>query len=214
VKFNEIRNIEYWNTDGLLKKFDNPNLVLAHRGLIAKSDRILDVGCGYGRTLVELQQSGFDNLFGVDNSENMIGLARKATKLSEDRLKASSCDCLPFPDKTFEAVLLFAVLNCLPDVDREAEAISECSRVLKSGDYLMINDFLADESQSLVSEADRFGPRRTILVDGKCTMRHTTVARISKMLFGLEVVDQRIAKIRSMNGNLVNLVKYILRSPN
>ncbi|MFF0095223.1 methyltransferase domain-containing protein [Streptomyces canus] len=37
---------------------------------------ILNQGCGYGRTLDELEQQGFDDLCGVDTSPGMIARAR------------------------------------------------------------------------------------------------------------------------------------------
>jgi tRNA (cmo5U34)-methyltransferase len=37
-----------------------------------KSIKIIDVGCAVGETLKRLHSSGFDNLYGVDNSQSML----------------------------------------------------------------------------------------------------------------------------------------------
>ena len=39
--------------------------------------RVLDVGCGYGRTLDELYQMGYCNLIGIDFAESMINRGRR-----------------------------------------------------------------------------------------------------------------------------------------
>ena len=71
---------------------------------------ILDVGCGYGRTLNILHNSGFKNLIGVDVSQGMIN---RGLKLHPHlKLTKNKYGILPFSNNTFNAVILIAVLTC------------------------------------------------------------------------------------------------------
>ena len=68
--------LEYWNTEGTQKVFGHPlNLERVSRWLTYES-RILDFGCGYGRSLGELFEAGYKNLIGFDFSPAMIASAR------------------------------------------------------------------------------------------------------------------------------------------
>nr|XP_031841168.1 EEF1A lysine methyltransferase 2 isoform X2 [Nomia melanderi] len=63
--------------------------------LTKEDDKIIDIGCGNGMTLVELANKGFTNLFGIDYSQKAIDLASEVLKennLSHIDLKV--CDIL------------------------------------------------------------------------------------------------------------------------
>ena len=63
---------EYWDSVADEKTFTTPfqkNLFVEY---VSKNERVLDVGCGYGRTLEELHQLGYEALTGLDFSEGMI----------------------------------------------------------------------------------------------------------------------------------------------
>jgi ubiquinone/menaquinone biosynthesis C-methylase UbiE len=47
---------------------------------------------------------------------------------------------LPFTDETFDAVLLFTVLTCIPTDDGQRRVLREASRVLRLGGILYISD--------------------------------------------------------------------------
>src|SRR6187431_1949286 len=49
-------------------------------GHLDRNIRILEVGCNIGLQLVNLQQMGFKNLYGIDIQEHAIDLARERTK--------------------------------------------------------------------------------------------------------------------------------------
>lgn len=207
------KNLKYWNQKGPEKNFNNPNLILQNPQLLKVTDRILDVGCGYGRTLIELKLAGFENIFGVDYSPEMILAASSKPELSDVNLTVSVADKLPFADNSFDAVLLFAVLNCLPEIDLEVAAIKEAKRVVKKSGYVCINDFLA--SESLLSEnskrIDRYGASALILIEDQCLMRHTTTERAEAMTFGTKIIDWKVRNEISMNGNPVQILSYILK---
>lgn len=92
--------------------------------------KILDIGCGTGRTSAELFDRG---LFveGIDYSEAMIARAKEklGSKISFKTMDASS---LEYPAESFDyALFSFNGLDYLYPKDRRQQALVEISRVLK-----------------------------------------------------------------------------------
>ena len=58
--------IKYWNSVADTKEFTTPFQFDELPNYIDKHAVILDVGCGYGRTLNELKNQGYENLLGID----------------------------------------------------------------------------------------------------------------------------------------------------
>ncbi|CAL7945627.1 unnamed protein product [Xylocopa violacea] len=62
-------------------------------------DKIIDIGCGNGMTLIELSRKGFERLVGIDYSQKAVDLAREILKehnVSQIELKV--CDILNSED--------------------------------------------------------------------------------------------------------------------
>ena len=68
---------DYWNSVSEKKHFTTPFQAEEFCKYIDKNSKILDVGCGYGRTLDELYQMGYCNLIGIDFAESMINRGRR-----------------------------------------------------------------------------------------------------------------------------------------
>ena len=91
--------------------------------------KVLDIGCGRGSMCKAVKQYRLDlELFGCDISKRSLGFARKNVK--DVRFVYGGVEDLPFPDENFDAVLMFDVLEHVPDPKR---ALSEIKRVLKKG---------------------------------------------------------------------------------
>ena len=134
--------ISYWNRVAHEKRFSHPLELAWLRSYSNQQARILDYGCGYGRTLAELSQAGFQNLAGVDFSEAMLARARAV--LPRLGLVRNDGHSLPFKDDCFDAVLLFAVLTCIPDDDKQRSLLAETERVLRPGGLLYVSDVLVN----------------------------------------------------------------------
>jgi SAM-dependent methyltransferase len=96
---------------------------------VRPGDVVLDLGCGYGRTLPELAaRAGF--VVGIDNSPANIELAeRLSKKIANAAVKEMDAVALLFPDNTFDAVICIQNGISAFHADREtllAEALRVC----------------------------------------------------------------------------------------
>jgi ubiquinone/menaquinone biosynthesis C-methylase UbiE len=105
---------------------------------IDRSDHILDLGCGHGRSLTELAvRASTGHVVGADPSELMVEIAaqRNRALIKAERVEAvlASVESLPFPDESFDKVLCVHVLYFWKDLDA---SMLEVVRVLKPGGRL------------------------------------------------------------------------------
>ena len=104
------------------------------------TDIILDLGCGYGRTLPDMARAAAF-VVGVDTSEPSLGLARKRlvgfSNVLLARMEASS---LGFVDSSFDAVTCIQNGISAFHVDQR-ELVREALRVLKSAGTAMFSSY-------------------------------------------------------------------------
>ena len=136
---------EYWNKVAEEKEFPTPFQMEEFRKYVSKEMKILDVGCGYGRTLNELYNQGFRNLTSIDYSQGMIN--RGLRLYPHLNLIKNDGNTIPFPDNEFDAVILLAVLTSSYDDKEQENLISEISRVLKEDGILYVNDYLLNQDE-------------------------------------------------------------------
>jgi len=106
---------------------------------IAPGERVLDLGCGFGRHAFEALRRGAD-VVAVDRSaaelEQVESLFRamaaegEAPRGTLARAVRADLLSLPFPDASFDAVIASEVLEHIPD---DSGAISEIARVVRPG---------------------------------------------------------------------------------
>src|ERR1019366_9600295 len=113
----------YWNRVAAEKHFSHPLKLDWLRQHLKPPARILDHGCGYGRLLDQLSEAGYRDVVGTDFSEKMLVQCR--SRSPHLTLVRNDGRTLPFRDRTFDGVLLFPVLTCVPaDIDQR-ELIAE-----------------------------------------------------------------------------------------
>src|SRR4030042_5532013 len=98
------------------------------KGYVSSGDKILDLGCGNGR-LSELLQEKNIEYFGIDNSKELIEIARK--KYPYGKFEIADALDLPFPINFFDKVISIAVLHHIPSEELRLQFIKEAKRVLK-----------------------------------------------------------------------------------
>jgi ubiquinone/menaquinone biosynthesis C-methylase UbiE len=99
---------------------------------------VLDVGCGSAGFLQALVARGADPslLQGVDLLEARLAEARR--RLPGSSFELANARQLPFPERSFEVVLMLTLLSSLPDRHSVAAALTEARRVLASGGVLLV----------------------------------------------------------------------------
>jgi arsenite methyltransferase len=124
--------------------------------LLARGDRVLDVGCGTGRLAEWMSALVGDAVVGIDPLPERINLARaRAPALRFEVGRAE--DLSAFPDGSFDVVCASAVFHWVADKPR---ALSEFARVLRPGGRLGVTT-LAKELQL---EGSLPGLLRSILI--------------------------------------------------
>ena len=105
--------------------------VLIQRYFRIPGARVVDLGCGYGRTTVPLQQKGF-RVLGLDVVPRMIEEARRSHP--DVGWALGSATDLPLPDESVDYVLFSANgLDCIHPLLRRERALAEIRRVLRPG---------------------------------------------------------------------------------
>ena len=137
------------------------------RGRIAPGMRVLDVGCGSGRNLVYLLQSGYD-VFGVDADPVSIDAVRRlasrlAPQLTADNFRVEAAERITFPDAFADVVLCSAVLHFARDDAQFNAMLRGAWRMLKRGGLFFCR--LAS-SIGMEQQVKPVGGRRYRLPDG------------------------------------------------
>jgi SAM-dependent methyltransferase len=130
----------YWDANAAAHSFTHP-LNLGWLAGLPKAARILDYGCGYGRTLAELAAAGWTNAVGVDFSAALVARGR-AAQPSLDLRHVAGLPLLGEPDDAFDVVILFAVLTSIPDDGEQRALMAELRRLLRPGGFLYVSDYL------------------------------------------------------------------------
>ena len=129
--------------------------------------RVLDAGCGSGRNLVYLLQSGFD-VFGVDADRGSIEAVRRlaaqlASHLPPERFRHEVIERMTLPDGFADLVICSAVLHFARDDEQFEAMVRETWRVLRPGGLLFCR--LAS-SIGMENRIVPLGGRRFRLPDG------------------------------------------------
>ncbi len=117
----------------------------------SKIDTVLDLGTGTGRIL-ELLAHGSNQAWGVDQSRDMLAIARAnldKAGLRHAQVRQADIYALPFADVSADLISIHQVLHYLDDPQR---ALLEARRVLKPSGRIMIVDFAPHELEELRSE--------------------------------------------------------------
>ncbi|CAJ1503446.1 methyltransferase domain-containing protein [[Mycobacterium] kokjensenii] len=121
----------------------NMNAVLFEAAKVADGQRLLDVGCGFGGTIQQIDgaHSGMD-LIGLNIDPRQLAAAEAQIGATAGNriawVEAGACR-LPFEDNSFDRVLAVECIFHFPSRER---FLAEAARVLKPGGYLAVSDFV------------------------------------------------------------------------
>lgn len=200
----------YWDDVSETKQFTTPFQANAFEKLVSKNAKILDVGCGYGRTLNELHELGYRDLTGIDFSSGMIERGRKQFPWLNLQVKTS--ESIDFPDNSIDAVILFAVLTCIPKDSEQVNLISEIRRILKPDGLLYINDFLLNNDERNLARYKEFeslyNTYGVFCLPEGVTLRHHSEDHIRTLLHDFSALTYEHLTFTTMNGHTSNGFYY------
>ena len=200
----------YWNSVSDTKNFTTPFQTEIFSRLIPTDSAILDVGCGYGRTLNELYQLGYSHLTGIDFSQGMIKRGHDTFPYLDLNVKTS--DRIDYPDDSFDAVILFAVLTCIHDNSGQKSLISEIYRVLKPHGVLYVNDFLLNTDERNITRyqkyEEKYGTYGIFELPEGAVLRHHSEEWIGELLSPFHQTEYHHLTFTTMNGHTSNGFYY------
>ena len=202
---------EYWNKAAANKEFTTPFQIKSFSQFVKKEEKILDVGCGYGRTLNELYSKGYKNLYGIDFSNKMIERGKEqfpwlTLKIKEDKK-------IPYEDNNFDSIILFAVLTCIVNDDEQIFLMNEIKRVLKPNGILYINDFLLNTDERNVKRykvyVDKYDKYGVFELPEGAVLRHHDLNWIKLIISDFNNIILETVTYTTMNGNKSNGFVYL-----
>src|SRR3989344_3540479 len=112
---------------------------------ILRGKRVLELGVGNGKTLISILKQRPSNVQAIDFSIKAIEKARKIFKdrKSVTLLKADAKK-MPFPDNSFDVVVVYYVLNNSIEKER-VRMMKEIYRVLKKNGKCVFEDFSVND---------------------------------------------------------------------
>lgn len=105
--------------------------------------RVLDVGCGTGRLAVALAVEAHAKVWGIDESEEMVAVARETVPAGIG-IRRGTAERLPFRDAWFDRVTMSLVVHL---VDRPS-SFAEARRVVSADGRIAIATFHPDHFAS------------------------------------------------------------------
>jgi SAM-dependent methyltransferase len=203
--------VDYWDGVSDEKEFTHPINIALLKKHLSTGGAILDFGCGYGRVTDELVRAGFANVTGADSSSGMIDRGRRTfPHLKLDVLPPSG---IPYPDGSFDAILLVAVLTCIPTDDGQKALIASLSRLLRPQGLLYISDYLLQEDernrQRYTAHADEFGTYGVFRLPEGAIVRHHPREWFDTLLDGFSILDTATPEVTTMNGHRARAIQIL-----
>lgn len=207
--------IDYWDRVAHEKRFSHPLREDWLARYVNAQARILDYGCGYGRTLAELSHAGYENIFGVDFSEGMLRRCR--TEVSQSRLIHNDGRSFPLKAGSFDAVLLFAVLTCIPESKEQRLLLTEVEQVLRPGGLIYLSDLLVNDDarnrRRYQQYAESYKCYGVFELPEGVVVRHHQKEWIAELTHSFQILEYETFNVTTMNGNVSAAFQYLGRKP-
>lgn len=150
---------------------------LGRRGVFPLGDRrILDVGCGRGSGLVQLEEWGArrDRLAGIDLLPDRVDEAR--ARLAGADLRVGDASALPWPDAHFDIVCQATVFSSILDDTLQDRVAAEMRRVLRPDGVIVWYDFRYDNPANPHVRGVRKERIARLFPGMSCRLRRVTLA--------------------------------------
>lgn len=141
ISMKQTENIDYWEKTlqnppkSFIKLFEQEEAYIKRS--IKKGEKVLDVGCGTGRTILSIVNVA-ENITGLDIDPKAIEDTKKNTANCKNvDIVLGSATSIPFEDKTFDVVVFSMTLVNL-DTEK-SKGLSEMKRVAKDNAKIIVS---------------------------------------------------------------------------
>ena len=176
---------------------------------------LLDCGCGYGRLRAELTQRGYHNTVGMDFSEGMLKRCNIVYPDLDLRLVQTDGKTLPFRKHSFDGVLLFTVLTCMPMESEQRGLFAELRRILRPNGLVYISDLLLNTDSRNVLRyrqfVEQFGRYGVFRPPEGVVVRHHDEEWIRSLTAAFDRLEYERFSVTTMNGNPSAAFQYLGR---
>ena len=163
-----------------------------------EGERILDAGCGNGKTSAALIDMGCV-VTGVDFSREAVEFCSKTYGMDAVCCSVTS---LPFPDGSFDGAVMVHILEHLTP-EETADTVDEMHRVLKDGALLFVRSFSINDMRST-------GDMETVRGNG-IRYRYFTENDMEYLFRGFEKVSVELVEKRTKFGDVRSRVEAIFK---
>jgi SAM-dependent methyltransferase len=222
----DINNqVEYWDRVADEKVFTIGVDLAFLRREVPANGRVLDYGCGYGRICDMLQRAGYARVIGVDTSAEMIGRGHELFPGCDLRHLVSGPGRLDGRGSTlpaaagdsFDAILLVAVLTCIPEDAAQKHLIRDLVACLRDGGLLLISDFVLQDDQRnrerYAEFAEEFGTYGVFRLPEGAVVRHHSLEWFDELTTGLAEIHRAFPRVTTMNGHQARSIQWAGRKP-
>ncbi len=193
VKCPNYMQIEAWNSVAQKVNFNLEIDISEFKRIVPRNTTILDYGCGYGRTCENLNSMGYRNIVGVDLSPQMI--KRGSLEYPHLSLYQSNEIETKYSNSHFGAVILCAVLTCIPKYQAKVNVLAEVNRILKHGGILHMIEFCSETGKSFKS-------------DMGIVMNHQQPSELKSLVGSFSELKFEVIQVETMSGNKTKAVSY------
>jgi SAM-dependent methyltransferase len=209
-QYRKERQVEYWNRASTSKGFHHPVDLPLLNSLAGREELVVELGCGRGRVLAALAEDGYSRLCGFDPSPVMIECG--ALENSGFELYPWSGRQVALESGCASAVLLFAVLTCVPGDDGQRELIAEAVRLLRPGGVLYVSDYFLQSDARNTGRYEQYaaqhGTYGVFEIEGGAVLRHLSRQWYGELTAGFEQVSLKEIELLTMNGNPAVAFQY------
>jgi tRNA (uracil-5-)-methyltransferase TRM9 len=198
---NLMNQEKVWDAIGVpWKKFRNQPIEQVVDFLKNKRGKILDLGCGSGRSFSTADGVKF---YGVDFSQGMLDKARERCDEEgfDAELKKSGADNIPYGDEFFDFGIYIAALHCIDSAEARQKSLEELYRVIKKGGEVLVTVWSRNQKRVKNSPKETMVPWT---IEDKKYMRYYYIYEREEFEKLLKDVGFEIVKIwEDMNINAV-----------
>lgn len=203
-------HIKYWDRAAGKKTFTHPLNTSSFQKRVPATAAIIDIGCGYGRLCQKLYESGYHNVVGIDMSKEMIREGRR--RFPHLDLQCLISEEMPFQRASFDVVLLFAVLTCIPADKDQQNLVHSVLRVLKPNGLIHVSDYFLQNDhrnkQRYAAYQKKYNKYGVFELEDGAVLRHHTTPWIDELFSPFHSLSLEKMKAQTMNGHSSMIFQY------